>query len=257
MRSSTTSSSSLRVGAGPVARSAASRPAPRRGAEALERGEQGLRGGEAERLGLTDGAAEGLGLEVGGEVDEGAGGRGQWQLVVVDDVLRFEDGRAVDADAGVVAAGDGVDGDFGVAVVPREEAVDGGSGEVAEHGGRSAGHDGREEAPIARGVGVADGVDAAVEWMEVALGHADADRAAGQTAGIEEVVERDDAPLAGGELSEAGVGSRLRHRRVTMRPREARNNARSRRNRDFRLRAVGLPRQTCQTDRSAQRAPLK
>jgi hypothetical protein len=95
---------------------------------------------------------------------------------VTDDVLRVEGGRAVDADAGVAAGAGRVDGDLGVAVVPRAQAVDRGGGEVAEDGGRAAGLHGGEEAAVTGRVGAADGVDAAMEWVERAALDAREDR---------------------------------------------------------------------------------
>jgi hypothetical protein len=153
---------------------------------------------------LADGAAERAVVEVG----ERACGRREWERPVMPDVGGVQHRGPVDADADVAPVVERRQ--LGIAVIPGEEAVDGRSREVAEDGGRAARLDGGEEAAVAGRVGMADGVHAAMESVEVALRDPDLDRAMGQTAGIEEVIDRDDTPLAARSATATDTGRRSR-----------------------------------------------
>ena len=96
-------------------------------------------------------------------------------------------------------------GDFGVAVVPADEAVEGRGGVVADHGVRPAGLDGREEAAFEWDVAVARGVDPAVKGVEPAVPYPDGDRIEGEPAGAQ-LVGRQHAPLTRGELGDPDIG---------------------------------------------------
>src|SRR3954465_3891 len=109
MRSSTTSSSSLLVGAGPVAMTSASLAAPLRlrwrarvsaSWRTLTRCRDWARRGGARGGGGAGGRAERAVVEGCREVEEGAGGRGDRDAVVAGRVVEVEAGGAADAQAG-------------------------------------------------------------------------------------------------------------------------------------------------------------
>jgi hypothetical protein len=184
MRSRTTSSRTLRVGAGPVARMRVS-----------------LRGlceevawvDEAEGLGLADGSFEALVGEGGREVFEGSGRCRRWDASVDNGSIEGEVGCAAGAQAGVVVRRGC--GHLDSAVVPVEDAPEHGGGEVAQEGAWAAGLGRGEEAALERDVVVADGVDAVVDAVQPAALDAARDHPGRQSARLE-LGGRDHAPLS-------------------------------------------------------------
>ena len=158
------------------------------GAEVVE-GVEDLGDGHEVALGFADGASERAVVELAGEVDQGAGGGGDRDALVVGGV---RDRRAVDADACVASLGG--DRDLRVAIVPAHEAVQGGGREVAEVRGGAAGLHGGQERALQCEFGVAHGVNPAVKGVEMPAAYARFDRVATQAARAQ-FIERQHAPL--------------------------------------------------------------
>ena len=216
MRSSTTSSSSLRVGAGPLAMISASLAAPRlrpwRASVSASWRDVARCSDWARRVARAEGAV----VEGGGEVEEGAGGRRDRHAVVAGRVVEVEAGGAVDAQTGVRVRRGAEHPDLGVALLPRHEAPQRRRREVAEHRVGTAGLDGGEEAALQRQLGVADRVDAAVDRVQAAVAHA-GQHGLWRQAAREQLIEGEDAPLARGDSRDVHIGTLVGFRAVRAR----------------------------------------
>ena len=98
-------------------------------------------------------------------------------------------------------AADG-DGDVeGESLAPRNDPEELAGGPVTQNGARPTGEDGGEPAPLLSQIRVADRVDAAVEWVEVAAAE-QALELIGRDAGVEELGTGDNSVLASGEIGD-------------------------------------------------------
>ncbi len=166
MRSRTASSSSLLVGAWPVARILVRLAMPGRGPR---------RSSVSRIWGIVTSwrwasrtvRLSGLVVQVRGEVDQGAGGGGDRDALVVGAI---DHRRAMDSYAPVRS--NSPRRHLGVAVLPAHEPVQGGGRDVAEDGGGAAGLDGREERALLCEVRVAHGVNPAVKGVEMPIADA-------------------------------------------------------------------------------------
>ena len=122
---------------------------------------------DAQVHGLRQRPLELLGSGGGGEVEEGAGDRGDGDALVAGGVPGIEGTRAVQADPRDPVPGRG-GGDVDALLVGAEQAPVRGGAAVAEHRPGAAGQHRREAVALGRARRVADGVNAAVHAPQAA-----------------------------------------------------------------------------------------
>ena len=206
------SSSSLRVGAGPVAKICASFLAPARPAQSPEQLDQFAQLDELHRLRLAHGASQRLKLELRAEIYQRARHGGDRDHPVARDVGRLKQQRAVNADAGVASGCRPGHGHLGVPPIPAHEPDQRGVREVAEERPKAARLHGREQPALERRVGMAYRIHAAMHAMKVSPPHSPA-HAVDREAAVAQLLEREHAPLAGCAARDEQVGAAPRRAR--------------------------------------------
>ncbi len=140
------------------------------------------------------------------EVGEGAGLGGDRDVVADRGVRRGEGGRAVKDDALARGAASGPrNGDVDELRAGRGELPEVRRARVTQDGAVAAGEDRGEPAALLAQVGVADGVDAAIEAVKASRADPAGDPLWGE-AGPEQLVDPDHSVLAGGDPSRDPVG---------------------------------------------------
>jgi hypothetical protein len=183
-------------------------PEPRRTAVAGVGPGQGIEGGvggELLDLRLVEGVLQPAVSDRGGEVEDGAGGRGDGDPFARGELARRQAGVAMDADAGAATARAAGHDDMGRPRGGALEIPEGAGRGVAEGGALAAREDGRHPPPADAKHRVPHRVHAGVHGMQPPRGDPPSDGSGSQPK-RHELTAGDDPMLPGGEVSERLLG---------------------------------------------------